>query len=366
LSCDSGRQQLISALDLLGCLLVFDPEDRVDVPTALTHAYVGPYHDPLDEPACAEVFEKWEEVESLQTIQELRDAITREIAEFREEVRGIAAYSDNDSDENDNDEEDVLTMHSKADTSPQADRSRLPLGTSPSSTGYFDTTSPLSSGVALPRHAETGTSPLSHRIPLSRITSRDRSRSRDLRDASPHTPSALSFVSEDSFSAGPSTGRSSRRSSALSQTMTNPRRPNSFLFSNPFGGMTPMTTTSALPAAGGAAPLASGQASAGPGGAGSSGTGQGYTNGEGWTRPRSRAPSSTGEFTALRPLIRQLSTVGLDALGRKSAGTGDRTTGSARPGLGLDGMPPMPVSPSDAPPSEVSLNSGSSTDGADQ
>lgn len=74
----------------------------------------------------------------------------------------------------------------------------------------------------------------------------------------------------------------------------------------------------------------------------------------GWARPRSRAPSSTGEFASLRPLIRQLSTVGLDSLGKGSA-SGDE---SAHPGAAgaRDGEVPMQVSPSDAPPSEVSLD----------
>jgi len=328
--------QLISALDLLGCLLAFDPSDRVDVPTALTHAYVGPYHDPLDEPVCAEVFEKWEEVESLQTIQELRAAITKEIAQFREEVRGISAFSDNDSvasEEEEVEEEEILESGEEH----HIHSSHIPLGSSPSA-GYFDTASPMSSGVGLPRPAESSSSPLSSRIPLSRVTSRDRSRSRDPRDSTPNTPAtALSTLSEDSFSAGPPTGRTSRRSSALS----NGRRPNSFLFSNPFGGMTPMTTnTSNI----GSVPLGSGLPSAGAGG-------HGHANGEGWTRPRSRAPSSTGDFSTLRPLIRQLSTVGLDSLAKPSSGTGE----SAHPGThGLtDEVPPMAVSPSDAPPSEV-------------
>lgn len=337
----------MAALDLLGCLLVFDPSDRVDVPTALTHAYVGPYHDPLDEPACPEVFEKWEEVESLQTIQELREAITREIAQFREEVRGISALSD-DGDEEDSEEFEEEEEESTLDNGYSApmDASHSPFVASPRAAGYFDTASPLSNGVALPRHAETSASPLSARIPLSRVTSRDRSRSRDPRDFSPSTPAApLSTLSEDSFSTGPPTGRSSRRSSALSMTFTNTRRPSSYLFSNTFGGMTPMTNANANanPAAG-SVPPNPGLPSTGAGGTG---------NGEGWTRPRSRAPSSTGDFATLRPLIRQLSTVGLDALAKGSATTNESVHTGA---LGLtDEMPPMPVSPSDAPPSEVSL-----------
>ena len=43
----------------------------------------------MDEPSCSEPFTKWEQVESLETIQELREAISREIEEYRAEVRSL-------------------------------------------------------------------------------------------------------------------------------------------------------------------------------------------------------------------------------------------------------------------------------------
>ena len=306
---------------------------RIDVPTALTHDYVAPYHDPMDEPSCPEIFSKWEEVESLETIPELREAITREITEFREEVRSIP-MSDDEDEESEEDEMDSIVQMGDVSTSPIVATSPLAStvhGVSPRSTGQPDLgISPRSSAVPLPRQAEPSSSPLSTRLPLSRATSRDRERPRG-RDSAPNTP-GLSTLSEDSFSAAPMTGRASRRSSGHSMTFAPGRRPASYLFSNPLGGgMTPMNVSSSLPTG---TPALAQVANAGGVGAHS----------DGWARPRSRAPSSTGEFA--RPLIRQLSTVGLDALGRPSEGTAIES--------GFTGeVPPMSVSPSDAPPSEV-------------
>lgn len=325
---------------MLAQLLVFDPAARIDVPTALTHAFVGPYHDPMDEPVCPVLFSKWEEVESLQTLPELREAITREIKEFREEVRTIPDLSDEEELVDDEDDSAIDDVGLTASPMGLPGHSRF----SPRSQSHHDVgISPTSSTVPLPRQSDRGHSPLSARIPLTRETSRERSRSRDIRDASPHTPAtALSAVSEDSISAGPMTGRTSRRSSGMSMTFAPGRRPTSFLFSNPLGGgMTPMSNS---------VPVASNMTTGASGGATVSGLPTAGIGGDGWARPRSRAPSSTGEFASLRPLIRQLSTVGLDALGKGTASTIE----SGHPGAGADDGVPMRVSPSDAPPSEVS------------
>ncbi|EJT49955.1 MAP kinase [Trichosporon asahii var. asahii CBS 2479] len=78
-----------AALDLLAQLLSFDPSKRIDVVQALEHPYVGAYHDPSDEPTC-EPFNQWEQVEGLETTEELKAALTKEIIEYRAEVRGMA------------------------------------------------------------------------------------------------------------------------------------------------------------------------------------------------------------------------------------------------------------------------------------
>jgi hypothetical protein len=135
------------------------------------------------------------------------------------------------------------------------------------------------------------------------------------------------------------------------------RRPNSFLFSSGFGaGMTPMSsmsgiqpmTVSASSSGGIAGPPGTAGAAGGPG-HGRTGSLSYAPLGEQPQRPgrRSRAPSSTmpADFASLRPLIRQLSTLGMD-------GTG---VGGERDELGrrVGEVPPMSVGSSDAPPSEV-------------
>jgi hypothetical protein len=139
------------------------------------------------------------------------------------------------------------------------------------------------------------------------------------------------------------------------------RRPASFLFS-PFGnGMTPLPSnisqinggagTGASMGAtgmnqinhmnaissstGSSAGIPSGGVGAGPGG-----HGHGHIHSASvdfYNGRRSRAPSATGEFS-LRPLIRQLSTVGIGVGG--DDGVPVPGAESSRPGLGLEGLPP--------------------------
>jgi len=45
------------ALDLLEKMLVFDPRKRINATDSLAHEYVGPYHDPTDEPEASEKFD---------------------------------------------------------------------------------------------------------------------------------------------------------------------------------------------------------------------------------------------------------------------------------------------------------------------
>lgn len=46
-----------AAVDLLEKMLVFDPRKRVKAGDALAHEYLGPYHDPTDEPVAEEKFD---------------------------------------------------------------------------------------------------------------------------------------------------------------------------------------------------------------------------------------------------------------------------------------------------------------------
>lgn len=70
-------------------MLCFDPSERITVPDALEHSWLSAYHDPLDEPDCPEKFEKWKEIEELNTMEEFREALWKEIEDYRREVRGI-------------------------------------------------------------------------------------------------------------------------------------------------------------------------------------------------------------------------------------------------------------------------------------
>jgi len=70
-------------------MLNFDPTARIDVVQSLTHPWLTSYHDPEDEPNCPEIFEKWREIEKLETMEEFREALWNEIEEYRREVRGL-------------------------------------------------------------------------------------------------------------------------------------------------------------------------------------------------------------------------------------------------------------------------------------
>lgn len=80
---------MIIALDLLAKMLAFDPQDRITVPQALEHPWLASYHDVTDEPECPVPYEKWRDIEKLETIDQYREALWNEIEEYRREVRSI-------------------------------------------------------------------------------------------------------------------------------------------------------------------------------------------------------------------------------------------------------------------------------------
>ncbi len=238
------------------------------------------------------MFDKWEEVEGLQTIEELREAITREISEYRAEVRGLAELADGFDDEYEYDEDELeadgeqyedeveeLVQEPEIDESveavavPQtrfADNQRGDLGIQPARS---PSASPRVRRVTLPNQ---------------RRASR--------RDESPATP--ITHVSEESFGHTPGAAvrpTHSRRSSNQSTHSVTHRRSMSFLFGG-VGGMTSLSMSSTKGAAGGNAEDGTAVSSAE------------YTANSMVGR-RSRAPSSTVD--ALRPLIRQLSATNL-------------------------------------------------------
>ncbi|KAE9401085.1 kinase-like protein [Gymnopus androsaceus JB14] len=79
----------LQALDLLKRMLSFDPDERITVTEALEHPWLASYHDITDEPECAQPFDAWRYIETLETIDDFRDALWKEIQEYRQEVRGV-------------------------------------------------------------------------------------------------------------------------------------------------------------------------------------------------------------------------------------------------------------------------------------
>ncbi|KAI0091697.1 kinase-like domain-containing protein, partial [Irpex rosettiformis] len=75
------------ALDFLGQLIEFDPSKRPTAADALVHPWLETYHDELDEPPCARVFDRWRSIEELETLDDFRNALVKEVHECREEVR---------------------------------------------------------------------------------------------------------------------------------------------------------------------------------------------------------------------------------------------------------------------------------------
>lgn len=74
-------------------MLAFDPSDRITVPEALEHPWLTSYHDISDEPDCPQKFERWREIEKLNTLEEFREALWNEIEDYRKEVRDIDIHS---------------------------------------------------------------------------------------------------------------------------------------------------------------------------------------------------------------------------------------------------------------------------------
>lgn len=70
-------------------MLCFDPSTRVTVPRALEHPWLASYHDPADEPDCPVKYEQWRDIENLETMEQFREAIWKEVEDYRSEVRGL-------------------------------------------------------------------------------------------------------------------------------------------------------------------------------------------------------------------------------------------------------------------------------------
>lgn len=74
-------------------MLAFDPDQRITVPEALGHPWLSSYHDVSDEPDCPQAFDRWQDIERLETLDDFREALWNEIEDYRREVRGIKFIS---------------------------------------------------------------------------------------------------------------------------------------------------------------------------------------------------------------------------------------------------------------------------------
>lgn len=74
------------ALDFVRQLISFDPTSRPTAISALTHPWLSSYHDEIDEPNCTRVFDRWQ-LEELETLEQYKEALVKEIEDCRREVR---------------------------------------------------------------------------------------------------------------------------------------------------------------------------------------------------------------------------------------------------------------------------------------
>ena len=79
----------IPAIELLQRMITFDPTERISVAEALKHPWLSTYHNPDDEPDCTESFQRWREIEELESHDDFKRALWDEIQDYRREVRGL-------------------------------------------------------------------------------------------------------------------------------------------------------------------------------------------------------------------------------------------------------------------------------------
>ena len=73
------------SLDLLNCMLAFDPSSRISVEEALEHRYLQIWHDASDEPSCPAPFNF--DFEVVEDVPRMRQMILEEVVNFRNLVR---------------------------------------------------------------------------------------------------------------------------------------------------------------------------------------------------------------------------------------------------------------------------------------
>lgn len=71
-------------------MLKFDPAERISASQALEHPWLSSYHDVSDEPSAPAPFQKWRDIEALETLDQFREALWNEIQDCRREVRSVS------------------------------------------------------------------------------------------------------------------------------------------------------------------------------------------------------------------------------------------------------------------------------------
>ena len=369
-----------SGLDLLSQLIEFDPHARTTVAEAIQHPWLAQWHIAADEPDCPEVFSQWEEVESLQTTAEVRAAISKEIAEHREMVRNPAAL---DEEEDEDEELEILIQDVEIED-------LIPVTELLTSPDAIPATTP---SVPFPRNSiASGMNGDDRPHPdlVAALSDRQAAAiSRDRRESTPSSIGDASFETSPSMGVSASmAGNKSRRTSASSNVG---RRAASFFrltsgFTPVAQSFPPSTVANTVSSSNGSSAAVSPETSRSPsrrlssiGGHNPLAGPETFTTTTAGRMPKSRTVSQASEFGGMRPIVRQLSVVGLENLqsgkerGQYPAKTGeeqeaDEVEVEARDGMdGVEGVEtrgrrrvkeqghPMAVSPSDAPPSTVSL-----------
>jgi hypothetical protein len=327
-----AHQFVSIALDLLEKLLRFDPAERISVAEALKHPYLAPYHDETDEPDCSSVFDKWEEVEGAHTLDEFKQFIQKEVAEFRKEVRTVEEWEVQPDDTGKVDA--ISEGEEDAESSTEsAEDLEIPPGIS-SETG---TSTPDRSRNASLQGTPRASISVGHSTPspAKRVFERPVT-------TTPNMAISPSTVSGDNSRApgssqppSSSSMRTGRRRSSGGVTDPFTRRPVSmFGLGLGMSGMTALDGSIGIPAAGGAVGEGPGISASLPRGHGT----RASISGDMEHRFSKSRTSSTS--SAVRPLVRTLSSLSMADLPLiHHQNTAD--------------PPPMSVSPADAPPSEV-------------
>lgn len=322
---------LFTALDLLEKLLRFDPAERMSVAQALKHPYLAPYHDETDEPDCPSVFDKWEEVEGTHTLEEFKQIIQKEVAEFRKEVRTVEEWEVQPEETSKidaiaEDEEDAdSTIQSPEELDPPASAVEKGTATPDRSQNASLQGTPRASasyGHSTPSPAKRVFEKTATTTPNMAISPRAVSGENSRAPGSSQPPSS-------------STLRTGRRRSSVGLTDPFTRRPVSmFGLGLGMSGMTALDGSMGVPAAGGAVGEGPGISASLPRGHGTRASISGDME---YRFSKSRTSSTS---SAVRPLVRTLSSLSMADLPLiHHQNTAD--------------PPPMSVSPADAPPSEV-------------